>query len=76
MSYPQLISDHPDPPSDGALKVWKHLCDIGREIISHPEQPALQDLYFEGIEMWCTIHMFRCGEGEEWDRRKKNPSAG
>jgi len=53
---------------------WKGLCDLAFELSADTRRPALQELYFEGIELWLR-KWYSFSGGEQWDTRKRSGSS-
>jgi hypothetical protein len=53
---------------------WKGLCDLAAELDYDTQRPALQELYFEGIEMWLR-KWYSFSGGEQWDTKRSGSSS-
>ena len=60
-------------PEDTAERQWQGLCALAIELEYDTQRPALQALYFEGIELWLKRFTFE--GGEKWDTRKRSGSS-
>ncbi len=50
--------------------MWSRLRDVATELSYDSRKPALQELYFEGIELLAKPTLVH-NESDKWDNRRK-----